>query len=35
MNTNTTTYALKREIFNFCRELGKDLSAICTEGFDA
>ena len=24
MNTNTTTYALKREIFNFCRKLGKD-----------
>ena len=26
MNTNTTTYALKREIFTFCSQLGKDTS---------
>jgi hypothetical protein len=24
MNTTTTTYALKREVFSFCQELGKD-----------
>ena len=24
MNTTTTAYALKREVFNFCQELGKD-----------
>lgn len=26
MNTNTSTYALKREIFTFCSQLGKDTS---------